>query len=125
MSSDNFTPNYTDLGAVLLLGTTVDESDTLSQVELGVLGVVNALNLQKRNVGVGDMLRALVAQVTSLCVQPSVGGHLQVMIPWLNGYRSYKTRVGQEDFSAEKRESVQSGDEPQGREQLDIRSIDC
>lgn len=45
MGSNNLAPDDADFRTVLLLGSTVDEGDTLAKVEFSVLSVVNALNL--------------------------------------------------------------------------------
>lgn len=80
MGSDNFTPNDSDLGTVLLFRGTVDESNALAEVEPGLLGGLNTLNLDERDVRIGDVLRTLVAQVTGLSIQPSVSGHFNYII---------------------------------------------
>lgn len=81
-------PDHADLGATDLLGTAVNESDTLAEVEagftrladariarcvfriseedlLGALDIVDTLNLDEGGAGTGNVTRALVAQVTS------------------------------------------------------------
>ena len=68
MSSGDLTPDNSDLGTSDLLGGTVDESNTLTKVELGILGGVNAVNADQGNVRVGNVLAALVGKVLALNV---------------------------------------------------------
>ena len=68
VGSDNLAPDDSDLGASNLLVGSVDVSDSLSEVELGLLGVGHALNLDERHVGVNNTLASLVRQVLSLNV---------------------------------------------------------
>ncbi len=68
MSSGDLTPDNSDLGTSDLLGGTVDESNTLTKVELGILGGVDTLNADQGDVGVGNVLAALVGNVLSLNV---------------------------------------------------------
>jgi len=68
VSSGDLTPDNSDLGTSDLLGGTVDESNTLTKVELGILGGVDTLNADQGDVGVGNVLAALVGNVLSLNV---------------------------------------------------------
>ena len=68
MGSGDLTPDNSDLGTSDLLGGTVDESNTLTKVELGILGGVDTLNADQGDVGVGNVLAALVGNVLSLNV---------------------------------------------------------
>lgn len=65
MGAGDLAPHDSDLGAADLLGSAVDESDLLAEVEAGGLGVVDTLNLDQAGVGVGVALASLVAEVTS------------------------------------------------------------
>jgi len=62
-------PDDADLGATDLLGGLVDVGDTLAEVELGLVGLLNTLNLDEGGVALGDALRALVAHDPSLDVK--------------------------------------------------------
>lgn len=68
MWSSDLAPDDTDLGAADLLLGAVDESDLLSEVEVGGVGAVDTLNLDQAGGGTVGVSRALVAQVTSLDV---------------------------------------------------------
>lgn len=68
MSSGDLTPDNSDLGTSDLLGSTVNESNALTKVELGILGGVNAVNADQGNVRVGNVLAALVGKVLALNV---------------------------------------------------------
>lgn len=68
MRPGDLAPDHADLGSADLLLAPVDEGNLLAKVEVGGGGVVNALNLDQAGARVGDMARALVAQVTSLDV---------------------------------------------------------
>lgn len=68
MSSGDLTPDNSDLGTSDLLGSTVNESNALTKVELGILGGVDTLNADQGDVGVGNVLAALVGNVLSLNV---------------------------------------------------------
>ncbi len=68
VSSDDLAPDDSDLGASNLLVGSVDVSHSLSEVELGLLGVGDTLNLDERHVGVNNTLASLVRQVLSLNV---------------------------------------------------------
>ena len=57
---------YSDLGAGAESLSTVDEGNLLSEVEGGVLGRGNTLNLDERGAGVGVALAPLVRKVASL-----------------------------------------------------------
>ena len=48
--------------------TPVNESNALTKVELGILGGVDTLNADQGDVGVGNVLAALVGNVLSLNV---------------------------------------------------------
>lgn len=65
MWSGNLAPDHADLGAADLLLATVDEGDLLAEVEVGSVCAVNTLDLDQAGARVGDVTRALVAQVTS------------------------------------------------------------
>lgn len=68
VGSGNLTPDNSDLGTSDLLGSSVHVSDSLTQVELSVSWVLDTLNLNQRNVWVGNALRTLVGQVLTLNV---------------------------------------------------------
>lgn len=68
MRPGDLAPDHADLGAADLPRCAVDIGDLLAQVEVGSVGVINALNLDEAGAGVSDVARALVAQVTSLDV---------------------------------------------------------
>ncbi|KAF7584943.1 hypothetical protein EJF18_11106 [Clavispora lusitaniae] len=72
VSSGHLTPDNSDLGASDLLGSSVDVSDSLTQVELSVLWVLNTFDLDQRDVWVGDVLRTLVGDVLTLNVHCKV-----------------------------------------------------
>lgn len=99
MGSNNLAPNNSDFRTVLLLRCTVDESDALAEVELGLIRGLNALNLDERNVGVRDALGTLVAQVAGLSVQPCVSGHFNC-ITLKDWYTGVNPSVSVDDFSA-------------------------
>lgn len=68
VGSGDLSPDDSDLGASDLLGSSVHVSDSLTQVELGVLWVGDTVNLNQRDVWVGDALRTLVGDVLTLNV---------------------------------------------------------
>ena len=68
MGSGDLTPDNSDLGTSDLLGSTVNKSNALTKVELGILGGVNAVNADQGNVRVGNVLAALVGKVLALNV---------------------------------------------------------
>ena len=68
MGSGDLTPDDSDLRASLFLRGSVDVGDSLTQVELGVGGVGDTLDLDQRDVRVGDVLRTLVGKVLTLNV---------------------------------------------------------
>lgn len=72
MGAGNTAPDDTDLAAVDLTLGTVDISDTLTQVELSILGSLNTFDLNQRSVLVLVTLGALVAQNTALAVQAAL-----------------------------------------------------
>ena len=72
MGAGNTAPDDTDLAAVDLTLGTVDVSDTLTQVELSILGGLNTFDLNQRSVLVLVTLGALVAQNTALAVQAAL-----------------------------------------------------
>lgn len=67
-------PDDADLGATNLLGGLVDVSDTLAEVELGLLGLLDTLDLDEGGVALGNALRALVAHDPSLDVKTRLKG---------------------------------------------------
>lgn len=67
--SDNLSPDDSDLGASNFLGSSVNVGDSLTEVEVGLLGRGDTLDLDQRDVGVNNALGALVGQVLSLDVQ--------------------------------------------------------
>lgn len=77
MGAGDLAPDNTDLGATNLLGGTVDKSNTLAKVELGVLGSNDTLDLDEGCVGMVDVLGALVRQVLALDVQTVSLGHYE------------------------------------------------
>jgi hypothetical protein len=68
VGSGNLAPHDSDLGASDLLLGSVDVSNSLSDVELGLVGVGDALNLDERNVGVHNSFASLVRDMLSLNV---------------------------------------------------------
>ena len=58
-------PDDTDLGSADLLASAIDESDLLSEVEIGALSVLDTLNLDERGTWGGGALATLVAQVAT------------------------------------------------------------
>lgn len=66
--SGNLAPDHSDLGSPDLLLAPVDVGDLLAQIEVGSVAAVDTLNLEEAGLGVGDVARALVAQVASLDV---------------------------------------------------------
>ena len=68
VGSSNLAPHDSDLGASDLLVGSVDVSNSLSDVELGLVGVGDALNLDERNVGVHNSFASLVRDMLSLNV---------------------------------------------------------
>lgn len=68
MSSSDLSPHDSNLGASDLLGGSVHESNPLTQVELGLLGGGDTLNLDQGAVGVVGSLGSLVRNVLSLHV---------------------------------------------------------
>lgn len=58
-------PDDADLGSTNLLASAVDESDLLSEVEVGALSVLDTLNLDERGTWGGGALATLVAQVAT------------------------------------------------------------
>ena len=52
MSTSDTTPDNTDLGTVDFTLSTVDIGNTLTKIELSVLGSLNTFNLDQRNIGV-------------------------------------------------------------------------
>lgn len=69
-------PDDADLRATDLLLRTVNERDLLSEIELSLRGVGDALNLDQRGVGVVVPLAPLVGDVAGLDVESVViGGH--------------------------------------------------
>lgn len=68
MWSGNLAPDHADLGAADLLLASVDIGDLLASIEVGSGCAINTLDLDQAGARVGDVTRALVAQVTSLDV---------------------------------------------------------
>lgn len=68
VGSGDLTPDDSDLGPSDLLGGSVHVSDTLTEVELGILSSGHTLNLHQRDVWVGDRLGSLVGDVFTLHV---------------------------------------------------------
>lgn len=69
VSAGDATPENADLGATNLLGGLVDVCDALAEVELGILGLLDTLDLDEGGVALGDALRALVAHDPTLDVK--------------------------------------------------------
>ena len=84
MSSVDLTPDNSDLGTSNLLGGSVDVSNTLTQVELGVLWSSNALDLHQGDVWVVGLLGSLVGQVLTFDVhckgKKLVGEQAELMV---------------------------------------------
>lgn len=68
MGSGNLTPDNSDLGTSDLLVGSVDVGDSLTNVELSVLWGLDTLDLDQRDVWVGNALRTLVGDVLTLNV---------------------------------------------------------
>lgn len=68
VGSGDLTPDDSDLGTSDLLGGSVDVSNSLSNVELGLFGGSNTLDLDERDVRVNDSFASLVRDVLSLNV---------------------------------------------------------
>jgi hypothetical protein len=64
----NLAPDHADLGATDFLLAAIDIGDLLSEVEVGSVGVVDALDLDKARLGVSRVPAALVAEVATLDV---------------------------------------------------------
>ena len=64
----NLAPDHADLGAADLLLATVDVGDLLSEIEVGSVGVIDALDLDEARFGMGRVPAALVAKVATLDV---------------------------------------------------------
>lgn len=69
VGSGDLAPDDSDLGASDFLLGSVDVGNSLTQVESGVLGVANALDLDQRRAWVVHVLGTLVGQVLTLNVQ--------------------------------------------------------
>ena len=63
MCPRHFAPNHADLGASYFPPAAINVCDALAEIKLRGLGVVDALDLDKRCVGVGGALAALVGQM--------------------------------------------------------------
>lgn len=72
------TPDDADLGTTDLLGGLVDVGDTFAEVELGLVRLLDTLNLDERGVAPSDALRALVAHDPSLDVKTRLEGRKQL-----------------------------------------------
>lgn len=68
VGSGNLTPDDSDLGTSHFLGSSVHVSNSLTQVELSILRSLDTVDLNQRNVWVGNVLRTLVGQVLTLNV---------------------------------------------------------
>lgn len=96
VGSGNLTPDHSDLRATDLLLGSVNVGNSLAQVELGVLGSVNTLNLDQGDVGVGHALGTLVRDVLTLNVHCIVSILLEVVaIAWApsNGPTCFRSPV--------------------------------
>lgn len=71
----NTAPDDTNPGATDLVGTAVNVRNALAEVEGGILGVLNALNLDERGARVQVALAALVAHDPALAVETRLVSH--------------------------------------------------
>lgn len=69
MGTGNAAPNHSNLGTFLDTVSTVNECDTLAEVEFGILSVLDTLKLDEREVGVLSVLSTFVTEDTTLAVQ--------------------------------------------------------
>lgn len=69
MGSGDLAPDHSDLSASDLLLGSVHVGNSLTQVESGILGVGDTLDLDERRVRVVHVLGTLVGQVLTLNVQ--------------------------------------------------------
>ena len=69
MRAGNLAPDDADPGAADLLLGLVDVGDALAEVELGLVGLLDTLDLDERGVALGDALRALVTHNATLDVK--------------------------------------------------------
>jgi len=67
-------PNAADLGAIDLALGTIDESNTLAEVELGVGSGLHTLDLDERDIGALVALSALESKNTTFGVKTKEGG---------------------------------------------------
>ena len=72
MGTSNATPDHTKLGTVDFTGTTVDIGNTLAEVELSILGGLDTLELDERNVRVLGALGTFETEDAALAVQTVV-----------------------------------------------------
>lgn len=72
VGSGNLTPDNSDLGTSDLLGSSVDVSNSLTQVELSVSWSLDTFDLNQGDVWVGNALRTLVGDVLTLNVHCNV-----------------------------------------------------
>lgn len=72
VGSGNLTPDNSDLGTSDFLGSSVDVSDSLTQVELSVSWSLDTFDLNQGDVWVGNALRTLVGDVLTLNVHCNV-----------------------------------------------------
>lgn len=66
--TSHFAPDDSNLGATDLLLSFVDVCDTLTKVEVGSLGVIDALDLDQACAGVGCVLVSNIRKVATLDV---------------------------------------------------------
>jgi hypothetical protein len=69
VSTSNTTPDDTDLGTVDFALSTVNISNTLTEIELSILGGLDTFNLDERNVRVLGTLGTLETQDAALAVK--------------------------------------------------------
>lgn len=69
MRPRDLAPHNSDLRASDLLGGSVDVSNTLTEVELGVLRIGHTLDLDQRHIWIVHFLGSLVRQVLALNIQ--------------------------------------------------------
>ncbi len=65
MWTGDLAPDNANLGSTDLLASAIDESDLLSEVEVGALSVLDTLNLDERGTWGAGVLATLVAQVAT------------------------------------------------------------
>ncbi len=76
VSTGNTTPDNTNLGTIDLTLSTVDIGDTLTEVELSILGSLDTFNLDQGDIRVLSTLSTLEAKNTALTVKTVINKYL-------------------------------------------------